>query len=56
MWVLTQHPDDDDNDGGGGGGDNDDDDDDNVGNKKQQFNLERWKLPNNKNTSQQNYL
>ena len=44
MCVLTQHP----HDGGGGGGG---DSDDNVLSKKQQFNLERWKLPNNKNSS-----
>ena len=50
MWVLTQHT-------VGGGGDYDyDDNDDNVVNKKQRFNLERQKLCNNKNSSQQNYL
>jgi hypothetical protein len=54
--VLTQHLDDDDDGDGGGGGCDDDDDDDNVVNKKQQFNLQRQKLPNNKNRPQQNYL
>ena len=48
--MLTQHT-------VGGGGDYDyDDNDDNVVNKKQRFNLERQKLCNNKNSSQQNYL